>query len=148
MVLYYQAVHGRCRLLNRATIWALVVLGVCAFATIWMSMPDIALLTAGSVIAAMSFWVLIAGCAGKSAAARAIAEQCAVVASELAALFARLDALDEDCDERTTRTLLDGLKGRLVAATYRSGDAGLRDNERINERATAAATEDMLAGHA
>ena len=148
MVRYYQAMHGRYQLFNRVSMWALVVFGTSAFATIWERMPDIVLPIAGLLVAGGALWVLFADYAAKSAIAHAIAKQCDDLVSKWATLFARLEVPDEGIDEQLARKLLDDLQRRMRDTTYRSGDAKLRDNERINERATTAATEDLTASYA
>lgn len=148
MVRYYQAVHGRYQLYNRISMCALVIFGTSAFATLWERVPDVVQPIVGLLVAGVSLWVLFADYAAKSAIAHAIANQCEGIAIEWSTLFARLDSPEDDVDERLAREQLDGLKMRMKDATYRSGDANLPDNERINEQATAAATADLTASYA
>lgn len=148
MVRYYQAMHGRYQLFNRVSMWALVVFGTSAFTTVWERMPDIVLPIAGLLVAGSALWVLFADYATKSAIAHTIANQCDDLAIEWATLFAHVDNPEENVDEQLARKLLDDLKRRMKDTTNRSGDAKLRDNERINEQATTAATEDLTASYA
>lgn len=148
MVRYYQAMCAQYQRRNRITLWALVLFGASALAPVWDRIPDVVQPVAGLLVAAMSLWILFAEHAAKSAAAHSIAAQCEDLAREWAALFARLDNPDEEASEQETRRSLDDLKRRLRDATYRSGDAKLVDNEKINKRATAAATEELKASHA
>ena len=74
--------------------------------------------------------------------------QCEELASQWATLFARLNNPDDETEEQQARQSLDDLKRRMRDATYRSGDAKLVDNERINEEAAAAATKELTASYA
>lgn len=148
MVRYYQALHGHYLRRNRVTMWALVVFGTGAFVALWERMPDIAQPLVGLAVAVTSLWVLFADYAAKAAVAQSIAAQCEELATEWATLFAQLDDPGEELGEPRVRASLDDLKRRMTAATYRSGDANIPDNQRINERATAAATEALKAAYA
>lgn len=148
MVRYYQAVHGRYQRWNRITLWVLVVFGTSALVPVWDRIPDVAQPAAGLLVAAMSLWILFADYAAKSAVAHSIAVQCEELASEWATLFARLNNPDDETEEQQARQSLDDLKRRMRDATYRSGDAKLVDNERINKEAAAAATKELTASYA
>ncbi len=138
MVRYYQAMHRRHLAWHRASLWLLAAFGAGVFAT-----PAL-----GLAAAAAALWILFAECAAKSAVSLSIAGQCEEIADEWATLFARIDDPGEAMGERRARESLDGIKRRMKAATHRSGDANIRDNERINERATAAATRELEAAYA
>ena len=148
MVRYYQAMHKRNQRCNRSTMWALVVCGTSALAPILDGVPDVLQPVAGILLAAGSLWVLFADYAAKAAVALSIAHQCEDLKIEWSTLFAELDDPSGAAGERATRRRLDDLKRRLKDATYRSGDAKLTDNDRINERATAQATEELTASYA
>lgn len=148
MVRYYQAVCTQYQRLHRITLWVLVLFGASAVVPVWDRIPDVVQPVAGLLVAAMSLWILFADYAAKSAVSLSIATQCEELASEWATLFAQLDNPDEEVEEQQARQSLDDLKRRMRDATYRSGDAKLVDNERINKKATAAATEELKASFA
>ena len=148
MVRYYQAVHKRNQRSNRTTMWALVVFGTSALATILEEVPDVFQPVAGLLLAAGSLWVLFADYAGKAAVALSIAHQCEELKIEWATLFARLDDSNNAMDEPQARRCLDDLKRRMKDATYRSGDAKLSDNDRINIKATIEATDELSGSYA
>lgn len=148
MVRYYQALYTQYQRRNRFTLWALALFGAGALVPVWDRIPDVVQPVAGLLVAATSLWILFADYATKSAVSHSIAAQCEELASEWATLFARLDNPDEEAEEQQTRRSLDDLKRRMRDATYRSGDAKLVDNEKINEKATAAATAELKASYA
>ena len=145
---YYLEMHKRYQLFNQITMWMLVLFGTGALATLGNAVPDVVQPVVGLFVAAISLWVLFAEYAAKSAVALTIANQCDEIAIDWSNLFAGIDNPDDPIDESQARASLDGLKRRLKDVTYRSGDAKLRDNKRINERATAAATEELTASYA
>lgn len=148
MVRYYQAVHKGNQRWNRITMWALVFFGTSALATTLEDVPSAFQPVAGVLLAAGSLWVLFADYAAKAAVALSIAHQCEDLKVEWATLFAALDDPSGTMDEPQARVRLDDLKRRMKDATYRSGDAKLTDNARINERATAEATDELKGSYA
>lgn len=148
MVRYYQALCTQYQRRNRVTLWMLVLFGASALAPVWDRIPDVVQPVAGLLVAAMSLWILFADYAAKSAVSHSIAAQCEELAGEWKTLFARLDNPDAEAEEQHTRQSLDHLKRRMRDATYRSGDAKLVDNEKVNKKATAAATEELKTSYA
>ena len=125
-----------------------MLFGTSALAAILEDVPSTFQPVAGVLLAAGSLWVLFADYAAKAAVALSVAYQCEVLKVEWATLFAALDDPSGTMDEPQARVRLDDLKRQMKDATYRSGDAKLTDNARINEKATAEATDELRSSYA
>ena len=149
MVRYYQMVHKRYQTLNQATMWILVVLGTSALAVLWDKMPPLVQAAMGLAVAGMSLWVLFADYAAKAAVAHSIALRCEEFAIEWTNLFAEVyDPENTAMDEQRARESMENFKKRLANATYASGYAKLADNDKINQKATVDAAEELEASYA
>ena len=148
---YYQALHRRFSRLHQLESGLMIALGsgsfVSAFSLVAMSSVSLApwllylMLALGLLLAAVSMVSMVGNHAVKSAVALSIARECEEAARRFSDLMSSID--NAVTDESAARREMDRLLGNLTQSTYRSGDVGIIDNERLNIRAADGATEEL-----
>ena len=95
----------------------------------------------GIFLAMMSLLTLFGSHAAKAAMALTIGRERDESSREWADLLAAIDS--EEVEEPSARASMNRLQARLAHATYRSGDVGIVDSEKLNRRAAIRAAEEL-----
>ena len=136
---YYEAVANHYRRKHALSLLLLGFGAASSFATVFDVLPpdyqSDAETIANAFVGLVAVWVFLADYAKKSAVAYAIGTQCNRLDIRYRELWADVDKLEEDA----ARKRLVALAEEMVDVTQRSGDAGIVDNRRLNEKSEAAA---------
>ena len=136
---YYEAVANHYRRKHALTLLLLGFGAASSFAAVFDVLPSavqsIAEPIAHALVGLVAVWVFVADYARKSAVAHTIASQCNRLDIRCRELWADVERLDEDA----ARARLAALANEIAEVTQRSGDAGIVDNRRLNEKSEAVA---------
>ncbi len=139
---YYQALHRRFTQRHQTTTWLLIALGSGSVVTatsaiigaqefgVWAVVQGVL----GLSLAGVSVTVIVGNYALKAAVALTIARECEDASVVWSNLFAAIDT--ESMEEQEVREARERLSRQLTVATYRSGDVGIVDDAKLNEKAT------------
>ena len=135
LVRYYTAVANRYRRLNACTLWLLVFGAASSFAAVLAVLPNNVQLIANAVVGLAAAWALVADYAKKAAVAHTISSQCNRLDVQWQSLWREVEHIEEEA----ARQRLVDLANQMNDVTSRSGDAGIVDNRRLNEKSEAVA---------
>ena len=134
MARYYQVMSERYRILNFVTMLILLFFGTGAALSLLANLPAPVQQFLGACLAMLSIWTLLAKFAAKAAIAHTISFDSDVLAQQFSRLFASVDR--QEIAESEAERQLTELCNRLRQSTFRSGDAEIAINEKVNERAS------------
>ena len=135
LVRYYTAVANRYRRLHSYTLWLLMFGAASSFAAVLAVLPNDVQLIANAVVGLAAAWVLVADYAKKAAVAHTISFQCSRLDVQWQDLWREVEHIEEEA----ARQRLVDLANQMNDVTSRSGDAGIVDNRRLNEKSEAVA---------
>ena len=135
LVRYYTAVANHYRRMHAFTLLLLAFGAASSFAAVLDVLPSAVQLIASALVGLVAAWVFIADYAKKAAVAHMIRFQC----GRLDTLWRNLWLEVEDIEEGAARERLVALAKEMNEVTSRSGDAGIVDNRRLNEKSEAEA---------
>ena len=135
LVRYYTAVANHYRRMHALTLLLLAFGAASSFAAVLDVLPSAVQLIANALVGLVAVWVFIADYAKKAAVAHMISSQC----DRLDAVSRNLWLEVEDIEEGAARERLVALAKEMNEVTSRSGDAGIVDNRRLNNKSEAEA---------
>ena len=150
---YYQSLHRRFTVLHQVATGLMIILGSGSFLSAFFlatvgrtSLPEwmvYVLLGLGVLLAIVSAISMVGNHASKGAIALSIAKECDGVVRRFSNLMSEIDG--GDINESRARLELTRILQDVSAITYRSGDIGIVDNERLNRVAADQATDELTA---
>lgn len=135
LVRYYEALADHYQRKHLFTLRLLGVGAASSFAAFLDLFPGVVQLVASVLIGIVAVWMFIADYAKKAAVAHDIGFQCRRLDVQWKDLWADVERIDE----AEARQRLIDLSNQMNIATQRSGDAGIVDNRRLNEKSEALA---------
>ena len=135
LVRYYEALANQYQRKHLLTLLLLGVGAASSFAAFLNLFPEVIQLVASALVGIVAVWMFIADYAKKAAVAHDIGFQCRRLDVQWKDLWAAVERIDEE----EARQRLSELSNQMNIATQRSGDAGLVDNRRLNEKSEALA---------
>ena len=135
LVRYYEALANHYRRKHSFTLLLLAAGAASPVAAVLNLFPDIVQLIANALVGLVAAWVFIADYAKRAAIAHTISLQCNHLDVEYKTLWTGVEHLDE----AEARQRLSVLAHKMNDTTQRSGDAGIVDNRRLNEKSEAVA---------
>ncbi len=130
LVRYYTAVANYYRRMHALTLLLLASGAVSSFAAVVDLLPSSFQLIASALVSLVAVWVFVADYAKKAAVAHMISFQCGRLDIKWRNLWADV----EHVEDGAARERLFALANEMNEVTSRSGDAGLVDNRRLNEK--------------
>ena len=134
LVRYYAAVANHYRRLHLFTLLLLAFGAASSFAAVLGVLPSVQLI-ASALVGLVVAWVLIADYAKKAAVVHTISFQCSRLDVQWQSLWREVEHIEEEA----ARQRLVELANQMNDVTSRSGDAGIVENRRLNEKSEAVA---------
>lgn len=144
LVRYYEALANHYQRKHSCTLLLLGVGAASSFAAILDLFPNFVQLGASALVGIVAVWMFIADYAKKAAVAHDISFQCRRLDVQWKDLWAAVERIDEP----EARQRLGDLANQMNSATQKSGDAGIVDNRRLNEKSEALAFKTVQARYA
>ena len=143
---YYLAIEQRYQTVDRVVVALLLVSGTGSLVTLWRMMPDWSQAAFGVAIAALAIWSALGRYSAKAAMAHSICLQCDDLALDWRTLLADVD--NHRLDDAAAREALNRLDEKMGHVTSRSGDVGLKINDKINKRSAEEAGKELELSYA
>ena len=138
-VRYYEALANHYRRKHLTTLLFLAAGAASSVAAVFELLPerDMVQIVANAVVGVMALWVLFADYAKKAEVANSISTRCSGLDIEWRNLWTAVE--EEEIEEAEAHSRHLALAKEMLDATQRSGDAGIVDNRRLNEKSEEAA---------
>lgn len=139
LVRYYEALANHYRRKHLATLLFLAAAAASSVAAVYELIPqrDVVQVVANAIVGVTAAWVLFADYAKKAEVANSISIRCSRLDFEWRNLWTAVE--EGVADEAEARSRSAALAKEMIDATRRSGDAGIVDSRRLNEKSEAAA---------
>ena len=138
---YYRTLNRRYQRLDMVVNWLLAAAGVGTVAVAVSPAPPLTLILVASSVTTLTIWGMLGQFSRKAAIAHAIADRCGEITTDLWQLFRDMNRGWED--EAGAEQTYSRVRARLDAASSKSGEANLPDNERLYKRLEAEVATSM-----